>query len=146
MLARERPLTFMRIMAQIPYLAALVIAYLVIAFIDVTAMGWVLFTMTMPSGGSWTFNLGDLFVLIGLLMLFGEILKATRTSRITIADHALSLGTFVVALLCFLLLPQGASSTLFLITWMTLIDVIGGFTITLAGARRDIGVSESSQL
>lgn len=146
MLAQERPLTFVRIIAQIPYLAALVVAYLVIAFIDGMAMDWGLFTMVMPSGGSWAFTLGDLFVLIGLLMLFGEILKATRTSRITIADHALSLGTFVVALLCFLLLPQGASSTLFLITWMTLIDVIGGFTITLAGARRDIGVSETNQL
>jgi len=138
--APERPLSLGRVFRQVPFLAALVIVYLIIAFIDMTSFASVLFNITLPSGGVWTFTIGDLILLFGLLMLFAEIVKATRTSHVSIADHALSMITFVVCLLCFLLLPQAATSVFFLLMWMTAVDVIAGFTVSLTGARRDFGM------
>lgn len=141
MMIRERPLTIGRVLRQVPYLALVVIAYMIIVVVDATSLAGVLFNVTLPSAGLWVFSVGDLLLLFGLLLLFAEILKATRTSRITIADHALSLVVFVICLLCFLLVPIAATSIFFLIMWMTLIDVVAGFTVSLAGARRDIGMT-----
>lgn len=141
MMIRERPLTVGRVLRQIPFLAAVVIAYLVVVVIDGTSLPGVLFTVTLPSGGAWAFTVGDLLLFCGLILLFAEIVKATRTSRVSVADHAMSLVVFVVCLLCFLLVPIAATSTFFLIMGMTFIDVIAGFTVSLAGARRDIGLT-----
>lgn len=138
LIAREKPLTPGSVMRQVPYLAALVVLYLILVFIDQTIMSQVLFNITLPSGGLWLLGVGDLFLMLGLIMLFAEIVKATRTSRITIADHALSMVTFVVCLLLFLLVSRCATSIFFMLMWMTVIDVIAGFTVSLTGARRDI--------
>ena len=35
-------------------------------------------SLTMLSGANWTMNLGDLFIVIALVILFFEIIKATR--------------------------------------------------------------------
>lgn len=144
MLMREQNeprLTVGRVLRQMPYLAGVVVIYLVIALIDGTAATAVIFQATMPSGGLWAFSVGDLILLAGLLALFAEILKATRTSRVSVADHAMSLIAFIICLLAFLLLPVAATSIFFLLMIMTLIDVIAGFTVSLFGARRDIGTS-----
>ncbi len=144
MMVRERPLTVGRVLRQIPFLAAVVIAYLIIVTIDRTILPAVIFNITLPSGGIWAFAVGDLLLLAGLVLLFAEIVKATRTSRVSVADHALSLVVFIVCLLCFLLVPVAATSTFFLIMWMTLVDVIAGFTVSLSGARRDIGMTSDA--
>lgn len=141
MMVRERPLTVGRVLRQIPFLAVVVIAYMAVVLIDGTSLPAVLFDLTLPSGGAWSFTLGDLLLFFGLILLFAEIVKATRTSRVSIADHAMSLVVFVVCLLCFLLVPIASTSVFFLIMWMTFIDVIAGFTVSLAGARRDIGLT-----
>ncbi len=144
MLRREQNeprLTVGRVLRQVPYLAGIVVIYLIIALIDATAAASVIFQTTMPSGGIWVFTVGDLILFAGLLALFGEILKATRTSRVSVADHAMSLVAFIICLLAFLLLPAAATSIFFLLMIMTLVDVIAGFTVSLFGARRDIGTS-----
>ena len=53
------------------------------------------FPVKMFSGDIWQITLGDLFVLLALVLLFVEIVKATRTSRREILNHALSMLTFV---------------------------------------------------
>ena len=75
--------------------------------------------------------------LAGLLLLYVEIFKATRTSNASILDHVASLVVFVVALVEFLLLPRFAHGAFLALLVMTLIDVIAGFTVTLSSARRD---------
>ena len=79
---------------------------------------------------------------IGLLFLYFEVLKSTRTGTASILDHVLSLALFVVCLLELLLVARAANSAFFLLTIMTLIDVISGFTVSISVARRDIGFSE----
>ena len=95
--------------------------------------------MTLLSGGQWKFTWGDLLLLITLVVLFVEILKATYTSTASLLDHGLSMLIFVACLVCFLTVEQAASSVFFLIMMAALIDVIAGYTIGIRVARRDIG-------
>jgi hypothetical protein len=146
MVVRERPLTIGRALRQVPWLAGVLAIYVIVVLVDSTGLGGQLFAVTLPSGGIWSFLMGDFILLLGLVALFAEILKATRTSRVSVADHALSMLTFVVCLILFLLWTGAATSVFFLIIWLTVIDVIAGFTVSLAGARRDIGLAAGDQM
>lgn len=124
-------------------LAPLLVYNLVIAGAFGTNAGdpWVqpVFTVTMVSDARFTLLLGDVLILGALVCLFVEIVKATRTASPTIVDHALSLAVFVAHLIEFLTVVGAASSVFFILTAIALIDVVGGFTITIRGARRDFG-------
>jgi hypothetical protein len=104
----------------------------------------VLFGLTLPSGAEWTPTWGDFFVLIGLFTLYIEIFKSTRTSSISIVDHTLSTIVFVAFLVSWIVYPWTiggkGDSTFLLLTIMSFIDVIAGFTITIAAARRDFAL------
>lgn len=107
--------------------------------INRTAFDRQLFSIDMVSGATWTLTLGDLIILITLLLLFVELIKATRTGGSSIVDHSLSTILFVFCLVEFLLVPEAATSIFFFIMIVTLIDVVAGFSITIRGARRDFG-------
>ena len=98
-----------------------------------------IFSIGMISEASWTLTLGDLVILITLVLLFVELIKATRTGGSSIVDHALSTILFVLCLVEFLLVPEAATSVFFFIMIVTLIDVVAGFSITIRAARRDFG-------
>ncbi len=104
----------------------------------------VLFHMRLPSGAFWRPTWGDLVVLLGLITLYIEIFKATRTSSISIIDHTLSTIVFVAFLVSWMIFPwtigEKSNSTFLLLTVMSFIDVIAGFTITIAAARRDFAI------
>ncbi len=102
---------------------------------------WVqpVFTVSMVSDARFTLLFGDLLIVAALVCLFVEIVKATRTSAPTIVDHSMSLGVFVVHLVEFLTVAGAATSVFFILMVIALIDVVGGFTITIRGARRDFG-------
>ena len=95
-------------------------------------------TFQVPSGAYVSLTNGDIVLAFGLLMLFLELLKSTRTGTPTIIDHILSIGVFVIFLVVFMSYSWAATGTFFLIILMSLVDVIAGFTITIFGARRDI--------
>ncbi len=97
-------------------------------------------SVAMVSGVSWTMTVGDLLLLAALVLLFLEILKATRTGPGAIVDHLLSTAVFIACLVQFLLFAEAATSTFFLLMAMTLVDVIAGFSVTIRSARRDFGV------
>lgn len=88
---------------------------------------------------SWSFNWGDLILLVALLLLFVEILKATYTSTASLLDHGLSMIVFIACLVEFLMVDAAFTSVFFLIMIATLIDVVAGYTIGIRVARRDIG-------
>ena len=99
-----------------------------------------LFSPHMLSGGDWSFRWGDLIMLVTLVLLFIEIVKSTFTSTSTLIDHALSMVVFIAMGTEFLLVPQAATSTFFLILVAALIDVIAGYTIGIRVARRDLSI------
>jgi hypothetical protein len=92
----------------------------------------------MLSGGVWKFVWGDAVILLTLVLLFIEIVKSTYTTTSSLVDHGLSMVVFVACLVEFLLTPQAATSVFFLIVVATAIDVIGGFTIGIRVAQRDL--------
>jgi len=105
---------------------------------DILHMG---VTVPMFSGESWMFSLGDLVVVVGLGLLFVEVVKATRTSAIEVINHALSMLVFILALVEFITLPAFATSPFFFLTLMALFDIVAGFTISIVAAKRDLGVA-----
>lgn len=98
------------------------------------------FTVHMFSGDGWKVTVSDLFVALALLLLFVEIIKATRASERTIVNHALSTLNFAGAITEFLVLKGFATSAFFLICAMSLFDVVAGYTISIVAAKRDLMV------
>lgn len=96
-----------------------------------------LFSVPMASGAAWSLTSGDLLILLALFMLFFELLKATTSRRVAIVNHSLSMIVFIICLVEFLLVPAFATSVFFLITMMTLLDVLAGFIVTIITARKD---------
>jgi hypothetical protein len=124
--------------SSFPLPALIVIAFNLIVFIQSALLDSILFSLPLPSGAAWNFRGADLLLTLALVCLYVEIFRATQTSAVSITNHALSLVVFVVCLVEFIVLPAFAVSTFFLIMLMCLIDVIAGFTVTIASARRDV--------
>jgi hypothetical protein len=65
----------------IPFLAIIVVAYNVIALLTGPALSHTVMSATLPSGAAWTLTLGDLLILVGISLLFLEIVEASRSRR-----------------------------------------------------------------
>lgn len=100
------------------------------------------FSIPMTSGVTWFITPGHALIGGSLLMLFFELLKSTGIGRAAVMNHAFSLVLFVVCLVEFLLFPAFATSVFFLIMVMTLLDVMAGFMVTIAAARRDFAMAD----
>jgi hypothetical protein len=96
---------------------------------------------TMFSGEVWHLRIGDFVVFMTLVFLFIEIAKSTRTTSMEVVNHGLSMLVFIVCLIEFVTLPKFATSTFFMITAMSMFDVVAGFTVSIVAAKRDLGVA-----
>jgi hypothetical protein len=92
------------------------------------------------SGGEWAISPGDLLIALSILLLFVEILKSTRIGSRGIVDHMLSMLLFIAMIVEFLLVERAATSTFFLLIVTAFVDVLGGFTVSVRTAQRDIGI------
>jgi hypothetical protein len=126
---------------SLPWLVIPIILYNLIAFTSssVDVFNGVLVSVNMISGATWSLTVGDSVILITLTLLFVELVKATRTGGSSIVDHALSMILFIICIIEFLVVPAAATSEFFFILFVTIIDVVAGFSITIRGARRDFG-------
>lgn len=125
---------------SIPFIVIALILYNVIVLLfglDVLSKP-ALPEIRMLSGGVWRFTWGDFIILVTLLLLFVELVKATYTTTSSLVDHGLSMLVFMACGFEFLMAPQGATSVFFLIVVTTLIDVVAGFTIGIRVAQRDL--------
>ena len=100
------------------------------------------FEIPMTSGVIWHITPGHALIAGSLLVLFFELLKSTGVGRAAVMNHAFSLILFVVCLVEFLLFPAFATSVFFMIMTMTLLDVMAGFMVTIAAARRDFAMAD----
>jgi len=98
-------------------------------------------TVKIFSGDAWKITLGDALVTLALALLFIETVKATRTSNREIINHALSLLTFIGAVVEFIVLKGFGTTTFFLIAAMCLFDVVAGYTISIIAAKRDFNMA-----
>ncbi len=129
---------------SLTYLFLSVISYIAIVFMTGSPFDSTVFQVPMMSDVTWTFTLADMLITGTLFLLFIEILKATRTSGKSLIDHALSTIVFIICIIEFLVVPEAATSLFFVITLITLIDVIAGFSVTIRAARRDFAVGSNS--
>ena len=115
--------------------------YNIIAFL-MPGLSWTgaLTTVHMVSGSEWSMSIGDMLIGFAIVVLFGEMMKATRIGIRTVVDHGLSLLLFLVMLVEFLRVKQAATATFFLLLIIGIVDVMGGFAITLRSAQRDLTV------
>ena len=115
--------------------------YNIIAFL-MPGLSWTgaLTTVHMVSGSEWSMSIGDMLIGFAIVVLFGEMMKATRIGIRTVVDHGLSLLLFLVMLVEFILVKQAATATFFLLLIIGIVDVMGGVAITLRSAQRDLTV------
>lgn len=134
----------MKLLGSIPVFAFLLIAYNLAAFFGSyemeTRLASQLFAFQLISGALFVLRVHDLLVALGVIALYIEILKSTKTSKWSVVDHALSMLVFVVFLVEFIVFKPCGTATFFILTLMTMLDVIAGFTVTLSSARRDFRV------
>jgi hypothetical protein len=131
-----------KLISYIPLLGILLLLYFLMVYIGVDFNNPVkLFDLALPSGAAWNLTSADIFVILGVITLYVEIIKSVRTGTGTIVEHVLSVVVFILFLILFLLVPVAGTSTFMIITLMSLLDVIAGFTITVASARRDFSMS-----
>ena len=127
----------MRFIATVPMLIIPMAIYHVFIYADINMQAALV--VPLYSGAIWRIMPGDILVMAGFILMYIEIIKSTRTSQASIVDHVLSLILFIGALVEFLMWPEAGTSTFFFLLLMSLVDVVGGFTITITGARRDFG-------
>jgi uncharacterized membrane protein YczE len=104
----------------------------------------IILAVPMMSGGIWNLPLGDLLILVALVLLFAEMVKATRTSNASVVDHLLSTFVFVAFLVEFLLVRGAAHSVFFILMVIALFDVLAGFSISLRAAGRDVSYTREN--
>lgn len=129
---------------SLPWLALSLIAYNVIAFGTGISFDTEIASLPMISGADWVIRVRDVLIAATMVLLFVEILKATRIGGNSLVDHALSTIVFIICLIEFLVVPQAATSLFFFITLVTLIDVIAGFSVTIRAARRDLAIGHAA--
>ncbi|MBF0629136.1 MAG: hypothetical protein HQL91_13040 [Magnetococcales bacterium] len=107
---------------------------------EISAQAKVL-TFLLTSGATLTFSVADLLILLGVVALYVEIFKATRSGTESIVDHLFSMVVFVVFLIEFLIYKPAGTLLFLTMTVMSFLDVVAGFTVTISTSRRDIGKS-----
>jgi len=115
--------------------------YNMIAFLT-PGIGWTdkVASIHLMSGKDWTVTTEDILLVVAILLLTLEILKATRMSSRAIVDHILSMILFIAMLVEFLLVAPAGTSTFFLLTVLSLVDVMAGFIVTVRTAQRDLQI------
>jgi hypothetical protein len=115
--------------------------YNMIAFLT-PGVGWTtsVATVHMMSGQDWVLTWEDLLLAFAILLLAVEIMKSTRMGMRSIVDHVLAMALFIVMLVEFLLVRQAGTSTFFLLTMISLVDVLVGFIVSIRSSQRQVEV------
>ena len=100
-------------------------------------------SIPMISGSIWQITPGHMLITLSLIMLFFEMIKSTGTDHSAVMNHAFSMVLFIICLVEFLMFPAFGTSVFFIIGLMALLDVMAGFMVTIASARRDFSVGEA---
>ena len=134
----------MRLILSVPLFAYILVAANIVMLsgpVDQSMLNVILFEFDLPSSRIISITVSDAFILASIFFLYVETFKATRTSVISIIDHALSLLVFVFFLIELLTISRLGNVTFLIMTTAALMDVVMGFTVTISTAKRDFAVS-----
>ena len=133
----------MRLLFAFPLMLLPLAAYAAVALgpSGVSGFDAVWLSQPMISGGVVTLTQGDAILAFTLVVLFLEVVKATRIGFAPIADHVLSVLTVIVFVVAFIVWQPAATGLFALMTLAALIDVLAGLWISLNVARRDVAIA-----
>lgn len=100
-----------------------------------------LWSTVLISGAAWAVSWNEVMIAGGLALLFIEILKSTRTTQHSTLEHLLSMLVFIIFIVEFLVVVGAGTNVFLLLGVMSLIDVMGGYAISIAVARKDLNIS-----
>ncbi len=130
----------MRFISSFPLLVFALMAFNLVFWSGSIALEDEVFRAVMSSGALLVLTVADLLLLFSLLLLFLEMLKSAGSSNATIADHILSTGVFILALVEFLLVPQAGNAPFLMLVVICFMDVVAGYAVSIRTARRDISM------
>jgi hypothetical protein len=90
------------------------------------------FVIPLAEGRSMPVSTGDLIVVIGILLLYVELIKAVRPGGKLLMDHLLSFLLFAGMVAEFVLVPRAATPTLLLLTALSFVDLVTGLSVRTA--------------
>jgi hypothetical protein len=122
----------------IPFALYNILAFLIAGF-SWTTEHW---RLRMTSGAEWGLSAGDLLIAGSVFIMLIEMLKSSRMMRRSVVDHVLSMILFAGMAVEFVMVPQAASSTFFLLLTISFVDVAGGFAISVHAAHHEVVVNE----
>lgn len=125
----------------LPLIIFNVLTFAHISFFGADPMAYQVATIGMMSGQPWALPLSDVLIAFAILCLFFEILRSTGTTSKSIFNHVLSTIVLIVYVVEFVLVREAASSVFFLLTLISLFDVLAGFSITIKTAVRDVAIN-----
>lgn len=127
----------------IPLMIIPFLAYNVVLVLSASSQPWqeIMFSASLISGGDFSMTRGDVLLAVGLLFLFFEVLKSTRTSNTSVLDHLFSTVVFIAFLVEFLIVPGAATAVFFLLMVMSLVDLMAGFSVSIRSAGRDVSMN-----
>jgi len=82
----------------------------------------------------------DIFLIVGVVLLFIEIYKAATTGDYSISETIVSFFVSIAYLVLFLMWDRAHNSLFFILMLMSFLDAIGGFVISINAARKDISI------
>ncbi len=88
-----------------------------------------------------TIRTKDVFVIVGIFLLFVEIYKSAFGGKGAVVETIFSFGVSIAYLVIFLLWKEAHTVEMFMMMLMSFIDSIGGFVIENSTARKDISVT-----
>jgi hypothetical protein len=122
----------------LPFLSFAIAAYLMGVTVLGLSLDGVLAALPLPSGAVLRVTFGALVLLAALVLFFVELLISTRPTKSSLINHGLSMALFVLCIVLFLLLPACGTAEFLLLTVLSLIDVVSGYSISIITARRDM--------
>jgi len=120
--------------------------YNMIAFLLNLEFSTTMFSVSLLSGHNMPISIGDTLVILGVMLLYIEILKTTRLLTKEIMDHVLSLILFIGMVIEFSTVPRAATSTFLMLLSLCFVDVIGGFTVAVRTAQHDIPIDSPDRV
>jgi hypothetical protein len=79
-------------------------------------------------------------VLLALVLLGVELVKAARIGAGSIVDHVLATILLLAFVVEFLLVEQAATGTFLVLAMIALVDLVCGFAVSIRSASRDISL------
>lgn len=126
----------------IPFMIVAVALYVATVVIAGMPLATQLVGFGLPSGARMTVTLADGIILVGCATLFVELMTATSPRATSLINHGLSLGVFIGCGLAFLLVAGCGTGTFLVLTFLTLVDVVAGYSIGIMTARRDFSLEK----